>query len=640
MSYSECGCGVRPPAGCGLPVPEMGALRTASNVTFSATDLYDEVYMGPSYSQSSGGCASSSSGSAWTTPAQEEVLHESYYQGCVPPPPSCVPTPANRHLMRSHTEGSGSWHDIPEGRVVGRVFKWCGPYGFLVYHMRDNIKRRVYCAAEATGGRSLEHGDVVEFTLHETPKGPTAQAVLVIVKVAPPAPVVLETSHYSADRLEPSMEDACEGDVEMCMRCLADYTRTAEAPERLRLAASEYVVTAESVKGQQETLLETDMANGAQLDGEYAAACIACFKEAWAFMKTWQMTPSIPDLCGAHAILGRYGCRGPGAGHFRTRALRVGQCRFISHNEVPTCMARYVQALEHIIARADLSPHAKAAWAAYHFLAIHPFLDGNGRFARLLINWVLLQAGVPFVVVLCGSEDHRAIWQEAILTGHRQQGCSRPMAGLIATTLARVWGGLELATERAIRVKDEAAEDRALRAARDRAKKGTCGVCLETGPNITLVCCGAAYHMSCMSQWLSTAPRGACPACRAPLPPLPQLHHPPSTSTASLPSASHHLERIAAALGGSLAQHPTMEPIPFSGDMPQFLVMASMQGLCAFCPNQRATDCALRACGRCCAANQRLHGVYCSRHALEHRDVDDWSDSTMSSNFHIHGSMW
>jgi len=146
-----------------------------------------------------------------------------------------------------------------------------------------------------------------------------------------------------------------------------------------------------------------------------------------------------------------------------------------------------------------------------------------------------------------------------------------------------------------------------------------------------LVCCGAAYHLSCMSQWLSTAPKGACPACRAPLPPLPRLPPQPfpMPATSSIPSASHHLERIAAAL----AHHPAMEPVPFNGDMPQFLVMASMQGICAFCSNQRAADCALRACGRCCSANQRLHGVRCMRHALEHRDVVDWSDSTMSSNF-------
>jgi len=429
------------------------------------------------------------------------------------------------------------------------------------------------------------------------------------------------------------MEDACDGDIELCTRCLADYIsyiRTAEAPERLRLAASEYVDSVESVKAQQETLLEVDLTNSAKVAATEAATCIACFKEAWTFMQSWQTTPTIPELCGAHGILGSFACKGLGAGHFRTRALRVGQCRFIPHTEVPTFMARYVQALEHVVAREDLSPHAKAAWAAYHFLAIHPFPDANGRFARLLINWVLLQAGVPFVVVLCGSEDRRAIWHEALLTGHRKQGCSQPLAGLIATTLARVWGGLEHATERAIRAKEEAAEDRALRAARDRAKEGICGVCLETGPNMILVCCGAAYHLSCMSQWLSTAPKGACPACRASIPQLPWLPQPStSTATSSMPSASHHLERIAAAL----AHHPAMEPHPFTGEMPQFLVMASMQGLCAFCSNQRAADCALRACGRCCAANQRLHGVHCSRHALEHRDAVDWSDGTMSSNF-------
>lgn len=41
-----------------------------------------------------------------------------------------------------------------------------------------------------------------------------------------------------------------------------------------------------------------------------------------------------------------------------------------------------------------------AAWVQYKFVCIHPFIDGNGRTARLLMNLVLLQTGYPPAVIL------------------------------------------------------------------------------------------------------------------------------------------------------------------------------------------------------------------------------------------------
>lgn len=44
-------------------------------------------------------------------------------------------------------------------------------------------------------------------------------------------------------------------------------------------------------------------------------------------------------------------------------------------------------------------PIIKAALAHYEFVTIHPFIDGNGRTARLLMNLILLQNGYPPAII-------------------------------------------------------------------------------------------------------------------------------------------------------------------------------------------------------------------------------------------------
>lgn len=49
--------------------------------------------------------------------------------------------------------------------------------------------------------------------------------------------------------------------------------------------------------------------------------------------------------------------------------------------------------------RATSHPIRLAAWLHISFVNIHPFVDGNGRTARLLMNLALLQAGYPITII-------------------------------------------------------------------------------------------------------------------------------------------------------------------------------------------------------------------------------------------------
>lgn len=55
--------------------------------------------------------------------------------------------------------------------------------------------------------------------------------------------------------------------------------------------------------------------------------------------------------------------------------------------------------LERYAARDDLDPVARALLVHLEFVTIHPFMDGNGRIGRLLMNHALLTAGLPWVTI-------------------------------------------------------------------------------------------------------------------------------------------------------------------------------------------------------------------------------------------------
>lgn len=67
--------------------------------------------------------------------------------------------------------------------------------------------------------------------------------------------------------------------------------------------------------------------------------------------------------------------------------------------------------LERFSARQDLPPVARALLVHLEFVTIHPFLDGNGRLGRLLMNHVLLSAGLPWVTI---RSDERVPFFRAI----------------------------------------------------------------------------------------------------------------------------------------------------------------------------------------------------------------------------------
>lgn len=85
------------------------------------------------------------------------------------------------------------------------------------------------------------------------------------------------------------------------------------------------------------------------------------------------------------------------AGSFRRVSVRISgsTTTFPNYLKVPDLMDEFEQWLH------DTKEHPAhvAALAHLKLVSIHPFVDGNGRTSRLLMNLLLLQEGYPFAII-------------------------------------------------------------------------------------------------------------------------------------------------------------------------------------------------------------------------------------------------
>ena len=319
-------------------------------------------------------------------------------------------------------------------------------------------------------------------------------------------------------------------------------------------------------------------------------------------------------LCAWHSILCGQGIHAE-AGQLRTKLVRVGPVHFCPSAKVPEYLDRVCSRL-HTVERRLLWPHSTTAnttvpsstpttgstihngnrlatstpvlfeannhnhlqeedqetqwrrvglsvatYAALVFFGvvdIHGFVDGNGRLARIALNWALQRAGFPFVIHLFATPAQRNEYTQAI--GHTRRnlsleavtcstttrtqsstvidtpnqattnqeamilclelaGAMGPLVTLILDRMGKAIVEFEKVVEEKSRLVTEQAEAKAAKKIRDRERAGTCLICFEDHPNIATLCCGKAVHLNCVAQWIST--NATCPNCREPFPALP-----------------------------------------------------------------------------------------------------------------------
>lgn len=103
------------------------------------------------------------------------------------------------------------------------------------------------------------------------------------------------------------------------------------------------------------------------------------------------------------------------AGVYRKLNVTIAGARHVPPDMllVPEQMAALMHWIDH--EATALHPVERAARLHVDFVKIHPFVDGNGRTARLLLNLELLKAGFPAVVL---PVERRLAYYEALDKAH------------------------------------------------------------------------------------------------------------------------------------------------------------------------------------------------------------------------------
>ena len=110
-------------------------------------------------------------------------------------------------------------------------------------------------------------------------------------------------------------------------------------------------------------------------------------------------------------------------------AYRRTNVRFIGARLIPPQAIKVKTHMDELLTwyyenKYTLPPAILAAKYHYRFVCIHPFIDGNGRVARLLMNLLLMANGYPPAVIRCPTHGRSGeIWlcgRNAAGSGHRQ----------------------------------------------------------------------------------------------------------------------------------------------------------------------------------------------------------------------------
>jgi len=211
--------------------------------------------------------------------------------------------------------------------------------------------------------------------------------------------------------------------------------------ERLReQIVIDWTYNSNAIEGSTLTLRETQLVieDGLTIGGRSLREHLEAInhKEAIEFVESLATSPSPMterDLKDIHALILKK-IDDAYAGRYRDIQVRISGSKHTPPEalHLPELMKRFER--DYLT---DFQGHAvvQAALAHFHFVAIHPFVDGNGRSARLLMNLILMKNDFPPAVIL---KNDRKKYYDVLESAH--SGKMEPIIQFVGRALERSLG--------------------------------------------------------------------------------------------------------------------------------------------------------------------------------------------------------
>ena len=187
-------------------------------------------------------------------------------------------------------------------------------------------------------------------------------------------------------------------------------TRRPLAPQEVKSLDDYYRVgltyTSNALEGNTLTIIETKVVieDGITVGGKPLKCCWEAVGHAKAYDFMLQVARAKPLVCTEEIILKLHhlfysGLDAENAGKYRDTQVFISGTEYVPPPaaEVSPLMAKFVAELNE--KRQTLHPVLLSAFAHRKLVDIHPFVDGNGRTARLLMNLILINNGYQIVSI-------------------------------------------------------------------------------------------------------------------------------------------------------------------------------------------------------------------------------------------------
>ena len=125
-------------------------------------------------------------------------------------------------------------------------------------------------------------------------------------------------------------------------------------------------------------------------------------------------------------------------GRFKTESNRAGQTVFVAPEQVEGTLARGFEFYRNLD-----TPFARAVFMMFLVSEVHPFADGNGRIARIMMNAELVSAGEERIIIPTVFRGNYLSALKAISLNAQPQAIARTLDFAQKWVMAVAWGELE-----------------------------------------------------------------------------------------------------------------------------------------------------------------------------------------------------